>query len=206
MVREIWLHVEGGGNSPQKEQLRQGFGAFLGDLQSRARTRGIRIRLTFWGPRSETYAAFTRALHQYPATLHLLLVDSESPVTSSPRHHLATIDAWDLAGISDDQCHLMVELMESWFLADPEALATFYGQGFAANALPRTQNVEQVAKVTVLSSLARATRGTQKREYHKTHHAHLILARLAPGKVRSRAPHCERLFAVIEQQLSATAS
>jgi hypothetical protein len=135
VVREIWLHVEGGGNSTQKEQLRQGFGAFLSDLQNRARARGIRIRVTFWGPRSETHVAFMRSFRQTPAILHLLLVDSEGPVTSTPRHHLTTTDAWNLAGISDDQCHLMVELMESWFLADPEALAAFYGQGFAASAI-----------------------------------------------------------------------
>lgn len=201
-MREIWLHVEGGGNSTQKERLRQGFGAFLGTLQDRARARGVRIRLTFWGPRSETYVAFARSLRQNPATLHLLLVDSEGPVSSAPRHHLAASDTWDLAGISDDQCHLMVEVMESWLIADPEALAAFYGQGFAVNALPRTRDVEQIAKATVMSSLARATRDSQKREYHKTRHAPLILERLDAGKVRGRAQHCDRLFATIEQQLA----
>lgn len=96
----------------------------------------------------------------------------------------------------------MVQAMEAWLLADPEALAAFYGQGFAVNALPGTRDVEQIAKATVMSSLARATRDSQKREYHKTRHAPLILERLDAGKVRSRAQHCDRLFTTIEQQLA----
>jgi hypothetical protein len=202
VVREIWLHVEGGGNSTQKEQLRQGFGAFLGGLQDRARARGIRVRVTFWGPRSETYVSFMRSLRQTPATLHLLLVDSEGPVTSAPRHHLTITDAWNLAGISDEQCHLMIEVMESWFLADPGVLENYFGQGFSVDALPPTRDVEQVAKDTVLEKLNRAARATKKQRYDKGRDTHLILARLDAGKVRSRAQHCDRLFATIEQQIA----
>jgi hypothetical protein len=34
-----------------------------------------------------------------------------------------------------DQVFWMVELMESWFLAHPQALATYYGKGFHSKAL-----------------------------------------------------------------------
>lgn len=43
------------------------------------------------------------------------------------------LDDWDLDGVADEQIHLMVPTMEAWLVADPEALARFYGQGFAIN-------------------------------------------------------------------------
>lgn len=96
----------------------------------------------------------------------------------------------------------MVEVMESWFLADPEALAGYFGQGFSIEALPPTQDVERIAKNTILDKLNRAARNTRKQRYEKGRDAHQILERLDAGKVRGRARHCERLFAFIEQRLS----
>jgi hypothetical protein len=205
VVREIWLHVEGGGNANQKERLRQALGTFLNELQYRARAKGVRLRITFWGPRSETYIAFSRSRSQEPATLHLLLVDSEGPVNTSARQHLMQVDGWNLSNVPEDGCHLMVEVMESWFLADPGALENYFGQGFSVDALPPTRDVEQVAKDTVLEKLNRAARATKKQRYDKGRDTHLILARLDASKVRSRAPHCDRLFTMIEQQLAGNA-
>lgn len=91
----------------------------------------------------------------------------------------------------------MVQMMEAWFLADPEALAVYYGQRFGAQALPGRGNVEQIAKADVERSLKEATRKTQKGEYHKIRHGAELLARIDPAKVRKRAPHCERLLATL---------
>jgi Domain of unknown function (DUF4276) len=202
VVREIWLHVEGGGNSYQQAQLRQSFSEFLRELQEQARRRNVRIRVVFWGPRSLTYEACVRSLRQNAGAVHLLLVDAEGPVSGSPRQHLIDGDGWDLAGIGDDRCHLMVQVMESWFLADPEALSSYFGQGFAANALPPTRNVEQVAKQAVYDSLARAARNTKKAEYDKGRDTPQILKKLDARKVRDRAPHCDRLLTALEEHLS----
>ncbi len=207
MVTEIRIYVEGGGDKESKAELRRGFSNLLGSLRDEARRRRIGWTVVLSGSRSDAFINFRLALAQHPNALNLLLVDSEGPVSRAPREHLVASDgdAGYLASVPDARCHLMVQAMEAWIIADPEALAAFYGQGFAATAIPGTRNVEQIAKTTVLSSLIRATRNAQKGEYHKTRHAPLILERLDPGKVRHRAPHCERLFAVIEQQLSATA-
>ena len=97
---------------------------------------------------------------------------------------------------------MMVQLMEAWFLADPEALATFYGAGFRANALPGNACVEAIAKDDVLRAIANAIRDTNKPRYHKIHHAAAILERLDVERVRRAAPHCERFFSFLETQLS----
>ena len=54
----------------------------------------------------------------------------------------------------DEQCHLMVQVMDvEWFLADRDALESYYGQGFleAVRFLKLNPNVEQVSKQDVIS-------------------------------------------------------
>jgi len=92
--------------------------------------------------------------------------------------------------------------MESWFLADPESLKKYYGDGFGENALRSNPHVEEIPKADVLSRLKAATRGTQKREYHKTGHAPALLARIDPALVKTAAPNCKRLFTALLHKLA----
>lgn len=200
-MKQIRIYVEGGGNKDSKGNLRTAFDQFFATLHEKAKARRIEILVIPSGSRTDTLTSFRLSVRDRPGVLHLLLVDSERPVAGTPRQHLTQPghDAWDLSTITDEQCHLMVEAMESWFLANPEALAAVFGKGFATNALPRTRNVEQVPKSTVMSSLAKAARNTSAKEYHKNRHSHLILRRIDSAKVRERAPHCEKLFAAVEK-------
>jgi hypothetical protein len=95
----------------------------------------------------------------------------------------------------------MVHSMESWLLADPAALAEFYGQGFRPKALPKIADVETVPKEEIAAALKHATRETQKGPYHKIRHGPGLLGRLDPAQVRQRAKHCDRLFATLETLL-----
>jgi hypothetical protein len=63
----------------------------------------------------------------------MLLVDSEGPLAGSPCAHLQARDGWDLTDASDGVVHLMVEAMETWIIADPDALAAYYGQRFSVS-------------------------------------------------------------------------
>ncbi|MBM4031795.1 MAG: DUF4276 family protein [Planctomycetes bacterium] len=195
MVREIRVYVEGGGDGKDtKAAIRYGFGCFLCSVRETARAKRARWSVIACGGRSATCDAFQTALRTHADAVNILLVDSEGPVLGSPGAHLRGCDGWELAGVSDEDCHLMVQLMEAWLIADPDALARFYGQGFRPNAIPASPNVEQVAKADVERSLAAATRGTTKGEYHKTRHAPALLGRVDVARVRQAAPHCERLF------------
>ena len=109
---------------------------------------------------------------QYLAgTFNVLLVDSEGPVAGSPRAHLEQRDRWTLKGVSDDSIHLMIQVMETWIVADPDSVATYYKQRFLKNALPSALNLEGVGKERIYNALKRATAKTQKGEYHKIDHA-----------------------------------
>ena len=86
----------------------------------------------------------------------------------------------------------MVQVMESWFLADKDALEAYFGQGFRRQALPANPNVEQVSKQDVERGLERASDGTGKGRYRKGADSFGILERLDPAKVREGSCYAER--------------
>ena len=207
MIGEIRIYVEGGGDQKDtKARLRQGFGAFLGELRELARTKRIRWNIVACGGRRSTFDDFKTALRTHPEAFNVLLVDAEGPVhAASPREHLKSRpdDNWDNPGAEDRQCHLMVQTMEAWLVADRQKLREYYGQGFRDNALPNNPNVEQIPKETLARALQNATRDTSKGIYHKTRHAPAILEAIRSDEVRSKAPHCDRLYRTIRSEIDA---
>lgn len=122
----------------------------------------------------------------------VLLVDAEGRVTAgTPAEHLYIRDGWDFPTLQDHQVFLMVQAMEAWFLADRDALAIFYGNGFLANSLPGSPtNIEAVPKDDLERGLRHASRPTKtKGEYHKTQHGFALLALIDPVKVEKASPH-----------------
>ena len=97
----------------------------------------------------------------------------------------------------------MVQVMESWFLADHEKLESFYAKDFQASALPKSKNVETIDKHVVLKALKHASRNTIKGEYHKIWHASELLKLIRPCKVREASVHCEYLFQTLESKILA---
>ncbi len=191
MVSEIRIYAEGGGDQKDtKAFFREGLSKFLGSIVTLARLRRIRWQLIACGPRDAAYENFKNALAGHPESFNVLLVDSEGPVTTKRWAHLH----WNACGTTEEHVHLMVQLMESWFLADQECLEAFYGQGFVPNRIPANPNVESIHKDIVIESLITATRNTQKGEYHKIRHASKLLGLIEEGRVRQRCPHCEVLF------------
>lgn len=204
MVREIRIYFEGGGNSRLLwRTLRRGFGQFLDPLRRLAQDRRIGWHLIPCGSRNETFKEFMIGLRTHPESFNVLLVDSEREVTLSRWQHLQKWDRFAPPGLPEDRCHFMVQTVEAWLVADPEALAEFYGQGFLRNALPSQPNVEAIPKDQLLAALDHATRPTKKGKYKKIEHCAELLQRLNPSRVRSRARHCDLLFTTLEAKITA---
>jgi len=198
----VRIYLEGGGDfQDQKAQLRLGMDAFLASLKNQVRVKRWKWKLAPCGGRQNAFEAFQNARKfSVDGEIIVLLVDAEAPLTAATRaEHLRLRqgDGWDLTGVPEETIHLMVETMETWIVADPQALAAYYGQQFNANALPPNINPEQVEKNSIENALKQATRATQKGTYQKIRHASDLLQRIDPQTVRKKCPNCDRLFQVL---------
>ncbi len=205
MVKEIRIYWEGGGDSQTgRDFLSKGLSTFLRDLVSIARSKNMRWKLVACGSRGKAYESFQLATKTFPEVFNVLLVDAESPVKLPAWQHLKQQDNWPLAQEFDSQCHLMAQAMEAWFIADVNALEKYFGQGFTANSIPPTQNVEQIPKDRLTAALSEASRQTQKGKYKdkKIKHAGEILQILNVAKVRDAAPHCDLLFKKLMEKMN----
>ncbi len=204
MVKEIRIYIEGGGDfKNQKSLIRQGFSQFFKKLVEEVTNKRIKWNITICGTRNNAFRDFTNALKSHPDAFNILLVDSEAPVTkNSPWEHLKFRDNWDKpAEVDDENCHLMIQTMEAWFIADIATLKNFYGQGFKENTIPKNANVETIAKNNLEPTLKTATRGTTKGEYHKINHAYQLLERIDVDKACQASPYCDRLFNTLKSRI-----
>jgi Domain of unknown function (DUF4276) len=206
MVKEIQIFIEGGSKGQDRfssQKLREGFSMFFGEIIEKIRNQNIKFRINICGSTDQTFKIFTSANVKMTESFLCLLVDSDKPLKESdtPRIFLEREKKWDLKGISEDQCHLMVQIMESWFLADVETLKTFYGNNFFENAIPKHKDIEKVVKSDIEKSLKKATENTTKAEYHKIKHGAELLAKIDINKVRAKSKHCELLFSTFENKL-----
>ncbi|WP_425618227.1 DUF4276 family protein [Anatilimnocola sp. NA78] len=199
-MKEIAIFVEGGGDSTAlKADLRTGFDQLLSEQKNNARAKRLGWKLSCCGGRDATCDQFLNAVKVAPqGKLCVLLVDSEEATpevtaddtnSAQSKAHLTRRDGWNLSSIPAEQIHLMVQCMEAWIVADPDALAAFYGKDFRAKKLPARANLESEPKLELCDKLVAATRDTQKQQYHKTQHGPKLLRLIAPDKVKVRCPH-----------------
>ncbi len=201
----VKLYVEGGGESNAlRTACREGFTRFITKAGVAKRPRVVAC-----GSRRDAFDSFCTAIANGEEAM--LLVDAEAPVAAAaeqpedepgewkPWLHLKSRDGdrWDKpAGSEDFDCHLMVQCMESWFIADRETLKAFFDPGFSANALPAAANeVESVSKPAVYDALERSTRTCRsKGSYGKGQHSFKLLAAIVPAKVTAACPWAKRFI------------
>ena len=185
------LYVEGGGSKGKvNTDCRKAFQSFI-------KRAGVnqRVRVVACGSRGDAFNSFVKE-HRKGGQQVVLLIDADGPVTTqSPWQHIQSNHRWNRPrGTSEKQFHLMVQIMESWFLADVKTLESFFGVGFRRRALPGNPNIEDVPKEDVENGLKRASRDTGPGEYKKGKHSFNVLANLDPERVRTASPHANRFI------------
>ena len=200
LVSSIKIYVEGGGDRKDtSKKCREGFREFFKKIVPK----GNQPKITACGGRTKAFRSFCIATRQNPQNINILLVDSEDPISKNPWEHLKERDNWDCPDeVTDDSVHLMVQCMESWFLADKDVLGKYYGQGFLLNALPKRMNIEEISKLDIERGLDNATKHTKtKGPYHKTNHAFEILALIDPKKLNNDqvSAHAKRLIGCLKE-------
>ncbi len=214
--KEVRLFVEGGGDAKTfRTACREGFANFLG----KAGLKGHMPRIIACGSRRNAFDSFCTALNNGQRAF--LLIDSEAAVVAQagapnsqitdrqqwqPWVHLKQRlgDEWEQPPqAKDTECHLMVQIMESWFLADSKTLASFFGAGFEQSKLPNiSQGVETIAKQQVYTALSQATAHC-KATYGKGEHSFKILAAIDPEKVCAASPWAQRFVELLKLKLGA---
>jgi hypothetical protein len=186
----VKIYVEGGGHNPDTiVRCRQGFAEYCRKVAPNRQPRIIAC-----GGRQQTFDRFKTEVERGKAGEQCaLLVDSEGSVKPgiAPASHLHVRDGWNFTQLPQDRVFLMVQAMEAWFMADRNALAGYYGEGFRPNALPYDErNIEEIPKDDLERCLIKASRDTKTKEkYHKTKHAFALLGEIDPSKVQLGSPH-----------------
>lgn len=201
------LFVEGGGDAKSiNSDCRQGFTKFLTKA-------GLtnRPRIVACGSRQTAFEAYCRALANGEAAM--LLVDSEETVAAEhqptasqpgqPWSHLARSDRWKRPDAApDEDCHLMVQCMESWLIADRQTLREYFDQCLNDRRLPGpTRAVESIAKQDVYQALRAATSTCQKGSYDKGRHSFALLSRIHARPVVDACPWARRLVEGLKDRL-----
>jgi hypothetical protein len=208
VVKTIAVYAEGAGPRARKDfqsRFREAFATFLESPRKRAEARGIEFRVVPSGGWTEALGDFARACGDSTDELSVLLIDSDCPVgppadgdeTWVPED-VRTLACRDPREFSLDQVHFMVQVMESWFLADRDTVIAYFrdrpGQ-FDPSRLPDADNVEAIPKDDVLIALLEAT----NQSYSKTMHAPDLLRHISPSVVRGKASFCDRLLAYLDR-------
>jgi len=193
-VVAIKLYIEGGSEGPLFDAwFREAWANFF----KAAGLSGRMPRVIRGRGRKRTYDLFRTAVaNRAPDTFSLLLVDSEEAV--DPNHsewqHLKHRDGWNRPeNAGDDDAFLMVQVMETWFLADRDALNRYFGQHFNENAFAQWPELESIPKTRVLDALKQATIRCKTR-YTKGRVSFELLSALDPSKVERACPHAQRLL------------
>ncbi|MDR3689991.1 MAG: DUF4276 family protein [Fimbriimonas sp.] len=187
--------MEGGGQDSDllRSQCRQGFHKF-------AEAAGVRgVGFVSRGGRNEAHSAFCTALSEREMdSVVLLLVDSEEAIPEglSNWEHLASRHDNELRrpeGASEENLFLMVQCMETWFIADVDCLKQRFGHGFKTTPFKEWPEFEAVPKATVFDVLDRATADCET-SYAKGSTSFEILGLISPERVITKCPNAARLL------------
>jgi hypothetical protein len=103
-------------------------------------------------------------------------------------------------GASDDQVLFMTTCMETYIVADRDALQQHYGSKLQQSALPPLNDLEQLTRENVQDKLVRATRNCSN-AYAKGKRSFEILGKVAPADLRKRLPSFVRVCRILKKKL-----
>jgi hypothetical protein len=198
----VTIYVEGGGESKNlRMRCREGFNKLIKKMGFDKRM----PKIVACGGRKRAYDMFDTAMtsannDEFP----ILLVDSEDPIiTSGPWNHLKIRDKWDRpVGAKDDQAQMMVTCMETWIMADHEALHKAFRSCLREGTLFPLNGLEQRSRQELLDALKSSTNDCGKnRGYYKGERSFQILAELNPILLYKNLPYFHRFCKTLDEYL-----
>jgi len=200
MVNKTTIYIEGGGDSNQLRSLcRKGFRKLIENCGFT----GYMPRLVACGGRDSAFDDFKIAhVNKSNSDYVAMLIDSEDPLKYSDAwEHLKIRDGWDKPLDSeDDQVLFMTTCMETWIVADQDALAKHYGDKLQESALPSLEDLESRSRHDIQERLSHATRDCSN-AYKKGKRSFAVLEKLSPDKLELHLPSFVRVKQILEDRL-----
>ena len=197
----VKIIVEGGGDSKElQSRCREGFSKLIEKMGFNGRM----PRIVAGGGRNHAYDMFDTAMTSANNDVFpILLVDSEDPVTSGPWEHLKARDKWDRpVGAKDDQAQMMATCMETWIMADHEALREVFGSCLREGTLFPLNDLENRLRKELHETLVSATNDCGKNKgYEKGARSFQILAMLNPKLLEENLPYFKRFRETLDRHL-----
>lgn len=208
------LYIEGGGQAdPLPEQTNR---AAMVDSNAEAFRMGWRIffdkagvngkilDIGVGGGQGEAFNLFSKQLASYAERAEaepkpLLLVDSEEPVLAGHTvwQHLQTRvhnKFQQPTDADDESAYMMVQAMETWFMADQSALQDFFGSAFDLLIFQNLPPLECIPKDDALKILQQATQPCNRHYTKRKRRSSDLLARIDPDTVATACPHAKDLL------------
>jgi hypothetical protein len=190
------VYLEGGGDSRElHRRCCEGFRKLLENCGFKGRM----PHLVACGGREGAMDDFKTAHSQRMADYVALLIDSEKPL-ASVNAGWAHFKREKPAGAGDDQVLFMTTCMETWIVADRNALAAHYGAALQTSALPPLDNLELRGRDDIQAKLARATRKCTN-AYEKGKRSFAVLAKLKPDTLQEHLPSFARAREILNKKL-----
>lgn len=165
----IFIEGEGGGDPDRpparkalKGEFRKAWGKFLKPLRDHAWDEGVRggFDPIACGDGQSALDRFSRPLPKDEGALRILLIDAEGPVADVAKPW-AAIGKRGPGWAGDDDLYLMVQCLESWIVADIDAVRQHYDTRgkpcFDERKLPKWPDPEGIHRHTVQKALENAT-------------------------------------------------
>ena len=190
--------LEGGGNTAQlRSRCREAFTKLFRKCRFDKMPRVYAV-----GSRGSAFDRFKTAHNGAGSTDYVaMLIDSEDRVADieQPWDHLRRRDRWSRhAGATDDQVLLMVTSMETWIVADRDALRERFGSSLNENRLPPLDDLESRGRDDAFNALKRATGNG----YEKGRVSFELVGRLDPSTLQQHLPSFHRARRILDEKLS----
>ncbi|MDO9516987.1 MAG: DUF4276 family protein [Methanosarcinaceae archaeon] len=193
------IYLEGGGDSKELHiRCRKGFRKLL----EKCGFKGQMPKLVACGGRDSAFDDFKIAhANKSNSDYVSMLIDSEDPLNNLDAwEHLKIRDGWDKPLDSeDDQVLFMTTCMETWIVADRDALAKHYGNELQESALPPLVNLESRHRHDIQNDLFHATRNCSN-AYKKGKRSFDVLEKLSPHELESHLPSFVRVKQILENR------
>lgn len=153
------------------------------------------------GSRTKIYKDIDR-IFQDTDCFSIILIDSEKEIPYDEKickwDFLYKNEKWNKPkDATEDNLYFMAACMESWIVADEDALQSFYREGFKAK-LPHATKLNTVAKDTILKSLKESTKECGKKYDKKD--SFQILEKVDVNKIAKSNIYAKEFFDFLRQK------